>query len=364
MPIDAVNQIDTAQIHTQPKLQHSSPNPPAQMAEDNNNNPKVLIGVGAALALVTLGVLGYKGHLGEGVQKALGGAKKATKEEGPKKTEEKAKEEVKKTFKELYNDAIKEKKESIKNEITGRTHTFEYDQNGKLIKETVSKGDDYAIYENVKIQKQNGDIVEGMKLIEVKRGDTTTVREVKDGVYTKGTHIPIPNNNFIESEIPILSKTKPRKVYDGKLPENLTQEEMPKELSSDVIKALEEKGEKIQIGDNSFEYSYNNEDIICSNKSTGITTWYNKDGQIKFITKNKYNENGNKIETDFYDSQGNIDQFQIFTQDQNNNIILSERFNINRSIQDYSAITQNGHWINFDSTGRIHFDYGTSNSLP
>lgn len=80
-----------------------------QFENNDNSNKKLIYGLGGAAALILLGILGYKGHLGESIQKFLGGAKEAAKEES-KKAEEKAKEEVKKTFKELYSDAIKDKK--------------------------------------------------------------------------------------------------------------------------------------------------------------------------------------------------------------------------------------------------------------
>ena len=67
-----------------------------------------------------MGVLGYKGKLGEGVQKFLGGAKKAVTEETGTKTEEKAK----KTFKELYENAIKEKKATLEDTVRNRIHNF------------------------------------------------------------------------------------------------------------------------------------------------------------------------------------------------------------------------------------------------
>ena len=54
-----------------------------EIPADNEKNNAAKYMIGATLAgLAVLGVLGYKGHLGEGIQKFLGGAKKAAQKEG------------------------------------------------------------------------------------------------------------------------------------------------------------------------------------------------------------------------------------------------------------------------------------------
>lgn len=62
--------------------------------EEKSNASKYMIGAAALAGVVALGIAGYKGHLGEGVQKFLGGAEKAAKDaskaaekEGSKATE-------------------------------------------------------------------------------------------------------------------------------------------------------------------------------------------------------------------------------------------------------------------------------------
>ena len=102
------------------------------------------------VALGTVGLLGGLAALdavfckSKNLKKIFGIAQK----EGGKVAEDTAVDtttkEIKKTFKELYNDAIKNQEKSIKNEITGRTHNFEYDENGRLIKEIVTKGNERA----------------------------------------------------------------------------------------------------------------------------------------------------------------------------------------------------------------------------
>ena len=84
-----------------------------EIPADNEKNNAAKYMIGATLAgLAVLGVLGYKGHLGEGIQKFLGGAKKAAQKEGSnasdsaKKAEEAVREtatQAKKTEEEAVN---------------------------------------------------------------------------------------------------------------------------------------------------------------------------------------------------------------------------------------------------------------------
>lgn len=58
-----------------------------EVDEEKSNAAKYMIGAAALAGVVALGIAGYKGHLGEGVQKFLGGAKKAAEKEGSKAAE-------------------------------------------------------------------------------------------------------------------------------------------------------------------------------------------------------------------------------------------------------------------------------------
>jgi len=49
-----------------------------EIDEEKSNAAKYMIGAAALAGVVALGIAGYKGHLGEGIQKFLGGAKKVT----------------------------------------------------------------------------------------------------------------------------------------------------------------------------------------------------------------------------------------------------------------------------------------------
>ena len=53
-----------------------------EVDEEKINAAKYMIGAAALAGIAALGIAGYKGHLGESVQKFLGGAKKATKDAG------------------------------------------------------------------------------------------------------------------------------------------------------------------------------------------------------------------------------------------------------------------------------------------
>lgn len=138
-----------------------------QSDEKKGKGKKVAIGLGGVAALATLAVLGRNGRLGEGIKKFLGGAKKAEKEV--------ANSDIKKSFKEVYDDAIKNKKESVKNEITGKMHEFKYDENGKLTEEIVKYTDKDGNNIAVKYQRvndtKNNEVVEQMKIVEIKNGD-------------------------------------------------------------------------------------------------------------------------------------------------------------------------------------------------
>lgn len=47
------------------------------MDEEKSNAAKYMIGATALAAVIGLGIAGRRGHLGEGIQKLLGGAKKS-----------------------------------------------------------------------------------------------------------------------------------------------------------------------------------------------------------------------------------------------------------------------------------------------
>lgn len=75
------------------------------------------------------------------------------------------KDNIVKSFKELYQEAVKGKKESFVNPKTGRTHAFEYSKDGKLVKETIKKGDEfigeYAVFGDVSkpVKLKRGNVV-------------------------------------------------------------------------------------------------------------------------------------------------------------------------------------------------------------
>lgn len=335
MPIESVNAVNTTPtIQKQPEKPLVNNN--IEQATDNNNH-KTLIGVGAALALVTLGVLGHKGYLGEGIQKALGGAKKAAKEEGTKKTEEKAKEDVKKTFKELYNDAIKEKKASIKNEITGRTHSFEYAQDGTLIKETVTKGDDYVIYKNI-----NGK----MRIVEAKKGETISLRHFnEDGTIS-----------YLKPEVPV--KAMPRQVYNGELPKKLPAEEIPERIDKEILENWPE-GEKSFRGYTKSSGSTGTIYQYIRDTEGNITKQirYNCKGGVDYITK--YTNNGKIV----YNADGEVHSIGIETFDTSGNKILEEVFGADGKLDWFEAISKDNQKMYFRENGEISTNLGPGESL-
>lgn len=75
-------QQTASQIQQTNPLQQTSQSEQQEQTPENKNNHitrNISIGVGAALALITLGVTGRKGYLGKGIQKFLGGAEKKSK---------------------------------------------------------------------------------------------------------------------------------------------------------------------------------------------------------------------------------------------------------------------------------------------
>ena len=335
MPIESVNAVNTTPI-IQKQPEKPLVNNNIEQATDNNNH-KTLIGVGAALALVTLGVLGHKGYLGEGIQKALGGAKKAAKEEGTKKTEEKAKEEVKKTFKDLYNDAIKEKKASIKNEITGRTHSFEYAQDGTLIKETVTKGDDYVIYKNI-----NGK----MRIVEAKKGETISLRHFnEDGTIS-----------YLKPEVPV--KAMPRQVYNGELPKKLPAEEIPERIDKEILGNWPE-GEKSFRGYTKSSGSTGTIYQYIRDTEGNITKQirYNCKGGVDYSTK--YTNNGKIV----YNADGEVHSIGIETFDTSGNKILEEVFGADGKLDWFEAISKDNQKMYFRENGEISTNLGPGESL-
>lgn len=356
MPIESVNAVNTTPI-IQKQPEKPLVNNNIEQATDNNNH-KTLIGVGAALALVTLGVLGHKGYLGEGIQKALGGAKKAAKEEGTKKTEEKAKEDVKKTFKELYNDAIKEKKASIKNEITGRTHSFEYAQDGTLIKETVTKGDDYVIYMRLGPKDRN---IEGglydsswennvnngkMRIVEVKKGETISLRHFnEDGTIS-----------YLKPEVPV--KAMPRQVYNGELPKKLPAEEIPERIDKEILENWPE-GEKSFRGYTKSSGSTGTIYQYIRDTEGNITKQirYNCKGGVDYITK--YTNNGKIV----YNADGEVHSIGIETFDTSGNKILEEVFGADGKLDWFEAISKDNQKMYFRENGEISTNLGPGESL-
>lgn len=335
MPINAVNSVNTPQIieKQEPKIQTNND----IEQPTSNNNQKALIGVGAALALATLGVLGHKGYLGEGIQKALGGAAKAAKEEGTKKAEEITTPEVKKTFKDLYNDAIKEKKESIKNEVTGKTHSFEYAEDGTLIKETISKGDDYAIYKNISGK---------MRIVEAKKGETISLRHFnEDGTISR-----------LKPEVPV--KAMPRLIYDKKLPpEELTKEQLPKnikitELPSEMIETC--PSHEITFGEYIRPYNKSTIYKIEKDANGNIIQKTGYDLQGNLVGVYKYNKEGSQIQEIRYTPWGTSDKFTVKTLDENGETILEETFNLSDGkLISFKTICNDGQKRTFSGLGWI-----------
>jgi len=122
-----------------------------RVPSEDNFDKQGGIGTGAKVGLATLALLGlgvaadFAFAQGKHVKNLLGIAKKEGKKTVDEAIPAETKEEVKKTFKELYDDAIKNKEKSVKNEITGRTHSFKYDKDGNLVEEIVTKGEDKAV---------------------------------------------------------------------------------------------------------------------------------------------------------------------------------------------------------------------------
>jgi tetratricopeptide (TPR) repeat protein len=73
---DLINNIKTEQQKQETPKAESKPE--VEKQEENHTTRNWTIGLSTATALVALGVLGYKGHLGETMQKLMGGAKKST----------------------------------------------------------------------------------------------------------------------------------------------------------------------------------------------------------------------------------------------------------------------------------------------
>ena len=83
MAIDAVKNYSVGLQQT-PKAslksqQSSTPN--SEVDEEKSNATKYMIGATALAAVIGLGIAGYKGKLGKGIQEFLGGAEKAVKDD-------------------------------------------------------------------------------------------------------------------------------------------------------------------------------------------------------------------------------------------------------------------------------------------
>ena len=82
MAIDAVKNYSVGLQQTQKaslKSQQSS-TPNSEVDEEKSNATKYMIGATALAAVIGLGIAGYKGKLGKGIQEFLGGAEKAVKD--------------------------------------------------------------------------------------------------------------------------------------------------------------------------------------------------------------------------------------------------------------------------------------------
>lgn len=74
--------VEAPQPQPQPQEQTKVSFQGQEVDEEKSNAAKYMIGAAALAGVVALGIAGYKGHLGEGIQKFLGGAKKAAKDAG------------------------------------------------------------------------------------------------------------------------------------------------------------------------------------------------------------------------------------------------------------------------------------------
>ncbi len=76
--------VEAPQLQPQEKLQFAFKGQENPVDEEKSNATKYMIGATALAGVIALGIAGYKGHLGEGIQKFLGGAEKAAKKESIK----------------------------------------------------------------------------------------------------------------------------------------------------------------------------------------------------------------------------------------------------------------------------------------
>ncbi len=342
MPIDAVNQINYTQPIQKPKAGQENNN--IDQPVDNKTNQKALIAVGAAVALASLGVLGYKGYLGEGIQKALGGAKKAAAEEGKEKTEEKAKEEIKKSIKELYEDAIKNKKTTL--ELNGRIHNFEYNTDGKLIKETVTKGDDYAIYENIDGK---------MKIVELKKNGKIVKKNLKPG----SSHTP--------SRIPDII---PPQIFKGEIPKPLDKNDIPQtiKLSEDILNTLRKDGKYYEQnpGHSNIVYIYNSANSILRYETLAQKTRtieFDVMGNIKSIKINTPSEDGYRIiQRNHYNPEGILQEIETLNY-KNSDCNLRAFFDKDGKLKRYSALTKDGYSLSYNAEGEVITDHGITRLL-
>ena len=167
---------------------------------------------------------------------------------------------------------------------------MEYDKDGKLIKETVSKGDDYAIYENI-----NGK----MRIIEAKEGETISLRHFnEDGSIS-----------HLKPEIPV--KTLPSLVYKGELPKNLTKEEIPdiKEILENWPKdANEYRGfTKVKYSDDIEKLEYDTSGNIVSR-----ICYHIKEQNLEQITKGFYSTEGKYTQFSWYDKNGTLSELASY----------------------------------------------------
>lgn len=78
MSIDKIAFSGTENVQVQPEVKKAEPEKvPEPVDKEKSNAAKYMIGATALAAVVGLGIAGHRGHLGEGVQKLLGGAKKS-----------------------------------------------------------------------------------------------------------------------------------------------------------------------------------------------------------------------------------------------------------------------------------------------
>jgi len=95
-----------------------------------------------------------------------------------------------------------------------------------------------------------------------------------------------------------------------------------------------------------------------SNGNELESSWYDSDGSLDSKAISKYNSNGNKVESSWYDSDGSIDDKYIYTYDSNGNQVEKTNYDsdgslIWKTISKYNSNGNEVEWSWYDSDGPL-----------